>query len=163
MYVISFVSQGINLILTYNLFKITISQKNLELGMKDTMHTAWLNRVLLESKIWGTKKLHSIDTVSLLIVMLFFFFPKMQHGQFRRFFFEIKLFLYQPYESFHCTILPVVVAVNKCPHMIQGDSGTPVIKEVQELFQKMCHIYQLGLHNMHVPVYNAKAVLIYNV
>ena len=42
--------------------------------MKDTMHTAWLNRVLLESKIWGTKKLHSIDTVSLLIVMLFFFF-----------------------------------------------------------------------------------------
>ena len=41
--------------------------------MKDTMHTAWLNRVLLESKIWGTKKLHSIDTVSLLIFMLFFF------------------------------------------------------------------------------------------
>jgi len=41
--------------------------------MKDTMHTAWLNLVLLESKIWGTKKLHSIDTVSLLIVMLFFF------------------------------------------------------------------------------------------
>lgn len=57
MYVISFVSYGINLILTYNVFKIIISQKNLELGMKDTMHTACLNWVLLESiKNLGHKK-----------------------------------------------------------------------------------------------------------
>lgn len=78
--------------------------------MKGTMHTAWLKLkwVALKSKNQGTKR-HSLDTVHCKFVNFYeFFFSKYSTVSSGDFFQKNKLFPYQPYKSFHCTILPVV-------------------------------------------------------